>query len=122
MLCGMKIVLVTRQSSLYASITEYMQQIQEINSNCYDQQLLQLILDCDLTVDIISTPFFGPVIEHLLDTAANQGSKVNIIAEQLKTAGYEAEAGSLMLKHRGTNPMLNTLDSALSALTSWLKK
>ncbi|XP_072038105.1 NBAS subunit of NRZ tethering complex-like [Amphiura filiformis] len=33
MLCGMKIVLVTRQSSLYASITEYMQQIQEVRIN-----------------------------------------------------------------------------------------
>ena len=94
----------------------------QITSNCYDQEVLQLLLDCDLTVDIVSTPFFGPLIEHLLDPATVQGSKVNVIADQLQAAGYKAEAGSLLLRHRGTNPMLNTLDSAFSALASWLKK
>ena len=87
--------------------------------------MLQLLLECDLTVDAVATPYYGPLAEHLLNkdgSGTDEGSEVNNIANQLRSAGYSAEAGSLLLRHRGTNPMLNTLDSALSALSHWLKK
>lgn len=42
------------------------------------------------------------------------------IAQQLKEAGFSAEAGSLLMAHRGIHPALRTYTTALQAVQHWI--
>ena len=66
------------------------------DSNC-DAEILSLLLNAKLVVKCISTAFYPRLIDHLLANQAEGGWDVEEIAKQLKEAGFNAEAGSLLL-------------------------
>ncbi|XP_046770971.1 neuroblastoma-amplified sequence isoform X3 [Gallus gallus] len=89
------------------------------DSNC-DAEILSLLLNAKLVVKCISTAFYPRLIDHLLANQAEGGWDVEEIAKQLKEAGFNAEAGSLLLSYRGTHPALRTFTSALQTIQHWI--
>uniref|UniRef100_A0A803YP27 NBAS subunit of NRZ tethering complex n=1 Tax=Meleagris gallopavo TaxID=9103 RepID=A0A803YP27_MELGA len=89
------------------------------DSNC-DAEILSLLLNAKLVVKCISTAFYPRLIDHLLANHAEGGWDVEEIAKQLKEAGFNAEAGSLLLSYRGTHPALRTFTSALQTIQHWI--
>lgn len=88
------------------------------DSNC-DRELLSLLLDAKLLGPCVSTAFYPRIVEHLL--ASQQGRwDTEALARDLREAGNEAEAGSLLLAARGTHRALRTFSMALSAGRHWL--
>ena len=109
----------------------------QANSNSYDDELLELIISLGLTADVAKTPFLTSLISYVtshpdgpVDTEAvevttessHAGARVKLVASQLQAAGHWGEAGTLMLNYHGTHPALRTFDSALSALSRWLRR
>ena len=107
----------------------------QANSNSYDDELLELLISHGLTAEVAQTPFLTPLISFVVshpnghtdtqsaDTAASQpGARVKLVASQLQAAGHSAEAGTLMMNYRGTHPALRTFDSAVGALSRWLRR
>lgn len=91
--------------------------LQVDSSNC-DPELLTLLLDAGLLVSCVPTPFYPCLIHHLL---AGQGRwDAEQLAAQLRAAGHEAEAGSLLLASRGTHRALRTFRAALGAGQLWV--
>lgn len=71
-------------------------------------------------VKCISTAFYPRLIDHLLAKQGEGGWDVEEIAKQLKEAGFNAEAGSLLMSYRGTHPALRTFTTALQAIQHWI--
>jgi len=107
----------------------------QANSNSYDDELLELLISHGLTAEVAQTPFLTPLISFVVshpdghtdtqsaDTAVSQpGARVKLVASQLHAAGHSAEAGTLMMNYRGTHPALRTFDSAVGALSRWLRR
>lgn len=107
----------------------------QTNSNSYDDELLELLISHGLTAEVAQTPFLTPLISFVVshpdgpidtqpvDIAASQtGARVKLVASQLQAAGHWAEAGTLMLNYHGTHPALRTFDSAVGALSRWLRR
>lgn len=104
----------------------------QVSSDSYDDELLELLICHGLTAEAAQTPFLTPLMSFVLshadgptapqsaDTAA--GARVQLVASQLQTAGYWAEAGTLLLNYHGTHPALRTFDSAVGALSRWLRR
>lgn len=109
-----------------------------MNSNSYDDELLELLISNGLTAEVAQTPFLNPLISFVLSNphgpidpqsdntapaaASHTGARVRLVASQLQTAGLWAEAGTLMLNYHGTHSALRTFDSAVGVLSRWLRR
>ncbi|KAG8524786.1 Neuroblastoma-amplified sequence, partial [Galemys pyrenaicus] len=91
----------------------------EVNDSNCDPELLSLLLDAQLGVKCVSTPFFPHILEHLLASPEPGRWDAEELAQQLWDAGHVAEAGSLLLAVRGTHRALRTFSTALSAGQHW---
>lgn len=89
------------------------------DSTC-DPELLSLLLDAGLLVGCVSSPLYSPLSAHLLSRHREGGWDVEKAASELLQAGYRAQAGSLLLTHRGTHPGLATFNTALAVVKKWL--
>lgn len=102
----------------------------QINSNSYDDELLELLISHGLTAEVARTPFLTPLFNYVLSHpdgpgdlhSADKGARVKLVASQLQTAGYWTEAGTLMLNYHRTHPALRTFDNAVGVLSSWLRR
>uniref|UniRef100_A0AAQ6A991 Neuroblastoma-amplified sequence n=1 Tax=Amphiprion ocellaris TaxID=80972 RepID=A0AAQ6A991_AMPOC len=88
-------------------------------SRC-DAELLSLLLDAGLLVGCVSSPLYPRISLHLLQHQQDGGWDVDEAAARLVEAGHRAEAGSLLLAHRGTQRGQNTFNTALAVLNKWL--
>uniref|UniRef100_A0A3Q1FX53 NBAS subunit of NRZ tethering complex n=1 Tax=Acanthochromis polyacanthus TaxID=80966 RepID=A0A3Q1FX53_9TELE len=88
-------------------------------SRC-DAELLSLLLDAGLLVGCVSSPLYPRIGLHLLQHQQDGGWDVDEAAARLDEAGHRAEAGSLLLAHRGTHRGQNTFNTALAVLKKWL--
>uniref|UniRef100_A0A3B5BP03 NBAS subunit of NRZ tethering complex n=1 Tax=Stegastes partitus TaxID=144197 RepID=A0A3B5BP03_9TELE len=93
--------------------------LQDSASRC-DGELLSLLLDAGLLVGCVASPLYPPLSLHLLQHQQDGGWDVEAAAARLAEAGHRAEAGSLLLAHRGAHPGLTTFTSALAVLKKWL--
>ncbi|XP_041464544.1 neuroblastoma-amplified sequence-like [Lytechinus variegatus] len=119
-LASIKIVLITQQSDLYKRILDYMKVPEQFSEDSFDEELLQLFITRSFARQVVETPYYPPLADFLLSSC--ERSEVTEIARQLKDAGREPEAASLLLRQRTTHPMLGTLDTALAAVRYWFKK
>ncbi|XP_034143835.1 neuroblastoma-amplified sequence isoform X2 [Esox lucius] len=85
-----------------------------------DPELLSLLLDAGLLVDCVSSPLYAALSTHLLSSHQEGCWDVEKAAAELLHAGFKAQAGSLLLAHRGTHPGLSTFSTALTVLRKWL--
>lgn len=88
-------------------------------SRC-DAELLSLLLDAGLLVGCVSSRLYPRLGLHLLQHQQDGGWNVDEAAARLADAGHRAEAGSLLLAHRGTHRGQNTFNTALEVLKKWL--
>ncbi|XP_061126095.1 NBAS subunit of NRZ tethering complex isoform X1 [Syngnathus typhle] len=85
-----------------------------------DDELLSLLLDAGLLVECASSAAF-PLLRHRMLARRQPGQPdARQLAGRLLEAGRGAEAGSLLLAHRGAHPAHVTFNSALAVLKNWL--
>lgn len=89
------------------------------DSNC-DQELLDLLVDARLLVKCVSTPFYPRIVGHLVATKQQGRWDAEELARHLQEAGYEVEAGSLLLAVQDTHRAFRTFSTALSAVRQWV--
>lgn len=89
----------------------------QVNEECCDSELLTLLLDAGVLVQCVNSALYPLLVSHML----SQGSwDVDAAARQLQQGGHHAQAGALLLAHRGAHPALTTFSTALSVLRKWI--
>ncbi|XP_060044395.1 NBAS subunit of NRZ tethering complex [Erinaceus europaeus] len=117
---ALKLLLESRDQSLHALALEQITAVAKVNDSNCDQELLALLLDAGLLVKCVPTPFYPHLVQHLLANAPGRRWSAEELARDLREAGHEAEAGSLLLAARGTHRALRTFSTALGAGQRWL--
>ncbi|XP_006880730.1 PREDICTED: neuroblastoma-amplified sequence-like [Elephantulus edwardii] len=120
LLPSLKLLLESPDEALHALALEHITAIAKVDDSNCDQELLSLLLDAKLLAKCISTPFYPCIVNHLLASLQQGRWDAEELARQLKKAGHEAEAGSLLLAVRGTHQALRTFSTALSAGQHWV--
>lgn len=120
LLPSLKLLLESPDERLHAMALEHITAIAKVNDSNCDQELLSLLLDAKLSVKCLSTPFYPRLVQHLLASPQPGRWDPEELARQLREAGHEAEAGSLLLAARGTHRALRTFSTALGAAQHWV--
>ncbi|XP_066851051.1 NBAS subunit of NRZ tethering complex isoform X3 [Anser cygnoides] len=120
LLPSLKLLVESKDQDLHAVALEQITTVAKVDDSSCDAELLSLLLNAKLVVKCISTAFYPHLIDHLLANQEEGGWDVEEIAKQLKEAGFSAEAGSLLMSHRGTHPALRTFTTALQAIQHWI--
>ncbi|XP_035176436.1 neuroblastoma-amplified sequence isoform X2 [Oxyura jamaicensis] len=120
LLPSLKLLVESKDQDLHAVALEQITTVAKVDDSNCDAELLSLLLNAKLVVKCISTAFYPHLIDHLLANQEEGGWDVEEIAKQLKEAGFSAEAGSLLMAHRGTHPALRTFTTALQAIQHWI--
>lgn len=88
-----------------------------------DDELFLLILKRHLVPQTVSTGLYRPLVEFILSNQNIEPDsvpyylQVPTIVNQLQEAGYQVEAGSMLMQYRGTHSALRTFDAAFSILS-----
>ncbi|XP_051471909.1 NBAS subunit of NRZ tethering complex isoform X2 [Apus apus] len=120
LLPSLKLLVESRDEELHAVALEQITAVAKVDADSCDAEILSLLLDAQLVVQCVSTAFYPPLTDHLLSHQGEGGWDVEEVAKQLKEAGFKAEAGSLLMSHRGTHPALRTFTAALQAVQHWI--
>uniref|UniRef100_A0A8D2IZ58 NBAS subunit of NRZ tethering complex n=1 Tax=Varanus komodoensis TaxID=61221 RepID=A0A8D2IZ58_VARKO len=120
LLPSLKLLLESRDQDLHAVALEQIAAIAQVDASNCDSELLSLLLDEKLVVKCASTVFYAHLVDHLLAKQEEGRWDVAEITKQLQEAGFIAEAGSLLMAHKGTHPALQTFGAALSAVKHWI--
>ncbi|XP_048153364.1 NBAS subunit of NRZ tethering complex isoform X3 [Corvus hawaiiensis] len=120
LLPSLKLLVESKDQDLHAVALEQITAVAKVDDSTCDAEILSLLLNAKLVVKCMSTAFCPRLIDHLLANQGQGGWDVEEIAKQLKEAGFNAEAGSLLMAHRGTHPALRTFTAALQAVQHWI--
>ncbi|XP_051634205.1 NBAS subunit of NRZ tethering complex isoform X2 [Manacus candei] len=120
LLPSLKLLVESKDQDLHAVALEQITAIAKVDDSTCDAEILSLLLDAKLVVKCMPTAFCPRLVHHLLAHQGEGGWDVEEIARQLKEAGFNAEAGSLLMAHRGTHPALRTFTTALQAVQHWI--
>ncbi|XP_068534724.1 NBAS subunit of NRZ tethering complex isoform X3 [Anas acuta] len=120
LLPSLKLLVESKDQDLHAVALEQITTVAKVDDSNCDAELLSLLLNAKLVVKCISTAFYPHLIDHLLANQEEGGWDVEEVAKQIKEAGFSAEAGSLLMSHRGTHPALRTFTTALQAIQHWI--
>ncbi|XP_063006926.1 NBAS subunit of NRZ tethering complex isoform X2 [Melospiza melodia melodia] len=120
LLPSLKLLVESKDQDLHAVALEQITAVAKVDDSTCDAEILSLLLNAKLVVQCMSTAFCPRLIDHLLANQGQGGWDVEEIAQQLKEAGFSAEAGSLLMAHRGTHPALRTFTTALQAVQHWI--
>ncbi|MCJ8750035.1 hypothetical protein PDJAM_G00194480 [Pangasius djambal] len=116
-LAALKLMAESKDKQLLALTLDQIKSITSVGEECCDSELLALLLDAGVLVQCVNSALYPLLVSHML----SQGSwDVDAAARQLQQAGHHAQAGSLLLAHRGAHPALATFNSALSVLRKWI--
>uniref|UniRef100_A0A8C3LCW7 NBAS subunit of NRZ tethering complex n=1 Tax=Chrysolophus pictus TaxID=9089 RepID=A0A8C3LCW7_CHRPC len=120
LLPSLKLLVESMDQDLHTMALKQITAVSKVDDSNCDAEILSLLLNAKLVVKCISTAFYPRLIDHLLANQAEGSWDVEEIAKQLKEAGFNAEAGSLLLSYRGTHPALRTFTSALQTIQHWI--
>uniref|UniRef100_A0A8C3XXK9 NBAS subunit of NRZ tethering complex n=1 Tax=Catharus ustulatus TaxID=91951 RepID=A0A8C3XXK9_CATUS len=120
LLPSLKLLVESKDQDLHAVALEQITAVAKVDDSTCDAEILSLLLNAKLVVKCMPTAFCPRLIEHLLANQGQGGWDVEEIAQQLKAAGFSAEAGSLLMAHRGTHPALRTFTTTLQAVQHWI--
>ncbi|XP_069137324.1 NBAS subunit of NRZ tethering complex-like [Argopecten irradians] len=89
-----------------------------------DDELLDLIVRNNLVNRVVLTHIYPAITDYIL---ANQGTgdescdylSVEVVSRRLQEEGFEAEAGSLLMRSRTAHPLLQTFTASLQSLKKW---
>jgi len=88
-----------------------------------DEELYTLILKRHLVTAAVETAFYPQLVVHILSSQCSEDSetpdyiRLESVAKELQDAGYQAEAGNLVMQFRSTHRSLRTFDAAFSVLS-----
>ncbi|XP_052240269.1 NBAS subunit of NRZ tethering complex-like isoform X2 [Dreissena polymorpha] len=126
-LTAVKLGLLSGHDNLYTAAVQTLADTPTLHT---DDELLEQLLKLQLVSKLISTPHYPAIVQYLLanqhpETKSHEEScdhlSIQRLAGQLKEAGFEAEAGSLMFQVKSTPQVLQTFGSALGAISKWFK-
>ncbi|TRZ02436.1 hypothetical protein DNTS_034478 [Danionella cerebrum] len=89
----------------------------KVTEDVCDSELLSLLLNAEMLISCVDTALYSPLVSHMLAQGAWDVEKA---ARDLHQAGHSAQAGSLLLSHRGSHPGHFTFNSALAVIRKWL--
>ncbi|XP_053503129.1 NBAS subunit of NRZ tethering complex isoform X1 [Ictalurus furcatus] len=116
-LAALKLMAESKDEQLLTLTLDQIKSITSVSEECCDSELLTLLLDAGVLVQCVNSALYPLLVSHML----SQGSwDVDAAARQLQQAGHHAQAGSLLLAHRGAHPALTTFNTALSVLRKWI--
>ncbi|XP_062857972.1 NBAS subunit of NRZ tethering complex [Trichomycterus rosablanca] len=114
---ALKLMAESRDGHLLDLALDQIKTISTVNEEVCDSELLTLLLNAGMLVRCADMALYPQLVSHLL----SQGCwDVEGAASQLHQAGYRAQAGALLLAHRGTHPALTSFNSALAVLRKWI--
>ncbi|ELT90143.1 hypothetical protein CAPTEDRAFT_162693 [Capitella teleta] len=121
---AVKCLLLSDDKHLHTMAAEKLHSDEEL---IVDEQMAELILRKHLTVQIVDTPAYPAIVNHLLvnhhsETPPPPYLCVKVVANELREAGLEAEAGSLLMKSQGVHRGLQSFDLAVNMLAKWFSK
>jgi hypothetical protein len=123
---AVKCILSSSHSELHEEAVKIIQQIPE---NVEDEELFDLILKNHLTPSTVSTAIFCKLTDYVLMSQQTDESVVTphylhieTVVSEVQEAGYQAEAGSVFMRHRSTHRNLRTFDAAFSILSCLFKR
>ncbi|XP_029451786.1 neuroblastoma-amplified sequence [Rhinatrema bivittatum] len=120
LLPSLKLLVESQDQDLQALAIEQISAVSKVSTVNCDSEVLSLLLDAKLVVKCVSTLFYPHLINHLLVKQEEGQWDVEEVANQLHTAGCDAEAGSLMMSYRGLHPALRTFNTAFATIKHWL--
>jgi len=115
--------------SLYFEIIVQFISVYLYSQNVDDDELFNLILKCHLLPNTVPTAIFPKLVEFVLMNQQADASlptpyhlEIETVVNQLQEAGYQCEAGTMLMQHRSTHRSLRTFDAAFSVLTRLFKR
>lgn len=73
-------------------------------------------------------PFYASLVDYILGNQCTDSSetpdyiRVDSIARQMQEAGYQIEAGTLVMQFRSTHRSLRTFDTAFSIVSNLFRR
>ncbi|XP_036438220.1 neuroblastoma-amplified sequence isoform X2 [Colossoma macropomum] len=116
-LVALKLMAESRDEQLLKLTLDQIKGIPEVSDDVCDSELLSLLLDAGLLVSCVDSALYPALVSHML---AEGRWSVEEAAAALHQAGHSAQAGALLLAHRGTHPALSTFNTALNVIRQWL--
>lgn len=116
-LAALKLMAESEDQQLLAVTLDHIRSFTSVSEGCCDSELLSLLLDAGVLVQCVNSVLYPSLVSHMLSRGLWD---VDAAARQLQQAGHQAQAGSLLLAHRGAHPALNTFNTALSVLRKWI--
>ncbi|KAL7888773.1 hypothetical protein AOLI_G00037470 [Acnodon oligacanthus] len=116
-LVALKLMTESRDEQLLKLTLDQIKGIPEVSDDVCDSELLSLLLDAGLLVSCVDSALYPALVSHML---AEGRWSVEEAAAGLQQAGHSAQAGTLLLAHRGTHPTLSTFNTALNVIRQWL--
>ena len=96
------------------------------DENRADEELLLLILKSHLVARVVDTPYYSHLVSYILNNQSDQDTpyhlSVDNITNQLQEAGFQAEAGSLLMQQKGTHPSAQIFDTAIGYISTWFSR
>ncbi|ESP01249.1 hypothetical protein LOTGIDRAFT_212786 [Lottia gigantea] len=119
---GVKLLLLSQHTDLYHHAVEILNHHKQCT---VDIELFNLLLKHHLVSSLVSSIYYPLLLDVLIDAQCSPDLpdhlKPDVVAQELKAKGYEAEAGSLLLRARSSHPILQTFSSAFGVVGKWLK-
>ncbi|XP_077515994.1 NBAS subunit of NRZ tethering complex-like isoform X2 [Amblyomma americanum] len=114
----------TDHAQLHNDAIAILRVVDQVSKSDYDETVLNRILQLKLLPSVISTPLYGPVVEHLIANhgSAEQHFSIEAAVKSLTDASMLAEAGTLLLLSSRMHPALCTFSTAVNAARRWLQR
>ncbi|XP_063884000.1 NBAS subunit of NRZ tethering complex-like [Scylla paramamosain] len=116
--CCCKVALLSPDPEVHRAVVEGITALEEVTEADYDGELLNKIVSQGLVTPLVSTPLYGPLVTHLVESA--DPDAVEQAVEQLSEAGHPREAASLACRTTSLPRTLLTAAAALKTYRRWL--
>ncbi|XP_064078814.1 uncharacterized protein LOC135196168 isoform X1 [Macrobrachium nipponense] len=113
-----KVALLSEDEILHAEVLKNIKALDEVVDSDYDGELLNSIIEKKLLASVVSTPLYGPLINHLIESRNRQ--LVSLAVKQLQIAEYHQEAASLAFTQNSVPRILQNVTSVLKTYKKWL--
>ncbi|KAF7694273.1 hypothetical protein HF521_008026 [Silurus meridionalis] len=114
---ALKLMAESKDEQLLARTLDLIKNITSVSEQCCDAEMLTLVLDAGVLVQCVNSALYPLLVSHMLCEGLWD---VDAAARELHHAGHHAQAGALLLAHRGTHPALATFNTAVSVLRRWI--
>ncbi|KAB7505319.1 Neuroblastoma-amplified sequence, partial [Armadillidium nasatum] len=112
-----KISLNSSQHSARQKVIERYLNLPKILPECFDEELIELIIEKEAVVDILPTCLYGPVVSYLSDE--RNITKCKLVVDQLEVSNHGIEAASLAMRSWSSSSLPRGFKTASSVIKSF---